>query len=281
MSHAAAEVGRRIRLRREELGLSQGALARRLGKTQTAVSYWEAGKRTPAVEDLLELADTLSTTVAALVPQNPSRKNVGAVLRALADQIDREDLGNALEDFAKAAESSPTLTPSLRVPNAAGPREMAEAIHALLGIRQPPVEVYMVAQALGVKVLEWNFSEAVDGLIVQLADGPAIGLNEDQSLVRKRFTLAHELGHYVLKHHATFHVDYADVGGTAGDSPTYNWRHEREANEFAANLLMPADAVRRRYGSRSTVASLASAFNVSKPAMGFRLTALGLRQRPI
>jgi Zn-dependent peptidase ImmA (M78 family)/transcriptional regulator with XRE-family HTH domain len=280
MSHAAAEVGRRIRLRREELGLSQGALARRLGKTQTAVSYWEAGKRTPAVEDLLDLAETLSTTVAALVPQYPNRRDVAVVLRAFADQIDRQDLGNALEEFANAASASPQLASKLVIPNTVGAREAAEAVLSLAGAIEPPIDVLMLASDLGVRVIEWDFSEAVDGLIIQLPDGPAIGLRYDQFPQRKRFTVAHELGHYVLRHHATFHVDYADVGGTAGDSPTYNWRHEREANDFAANLLMPADAVRRRHNKGSSVSSLSSVFDVSKQAMGFRLAALGLGQRP-
>ena len=98
---------------------------------------------------------------------------------------------------------------------------------------------------------------------------------------RRRFTLAHELGHHLLRHSASFYVDFVDVGGTAGDSPGYNWQHERAANEFAANLLMPADLVRAAFRRDPDGQRLATTFAVSRLAMGFRLAALGLRTGPL
>lgn len=61
---------------------------------------------------------------------------------------------------------------------------------------------------------------------------------------RRRFALAHELGHHLLRHSATFSVDLADAGGTRGGSPTYNWRHERAAERLRSELPMPAALVR-------------------------------------
>lgn len=63
-----------------------------------------------------------------------------------------------------------------------------------------------------------------------------IGLNQKDSLVRQRFTLAHELGHYVL------HMDYGknsyqEIYTRSNESST----QEVEANYFAAELLMPKD----------------------------------------
>jgi hypothetical protein len=82
-------------------------------------------------------------------------------------------------------------------------------------------------------------------------------------------------------HSASFHLDFFDAGGSAGDAPGYNWQHERAANEFAANLLMPADLVRRTADRITDINELAAAFDVSRQAMAFRLAALGLRPGPL
>lgn len=60
-----------------------------------------------------------------------------------------------------------------------------------------------------------------------------------------------------------------------GDPPNYDWRKEREANRFAAELLMPADKVRADVGSYS-LSRLTKRFDVSQPAMAYRLASLKL-----
>jgi Zn-dependent peptidase ImmA (M78 family) len=157
-------------------------------------------------------------------------------------------------------------------------RDAADQLLAAANVTTPPVDVYDLAHRCGVRVLEFDFHDMVDGLVVQLDDGPAIGLDKNRDYEgRRRFTLAHELGHYVLRHAATFLVDFHDAGSSAGQSPNYNWRNERAANAFAANLLMPADLLRADYRTTPDVELLARRYEVSKPAMGFRLTSLGLR----
>jgi len=112
----------------------------------------------------------------------------------------------------------------------------------------------------------------VDGLVAQLPDGPAIGLDTGQpNEQRRRFTLAPELGHCLLHHSASFHLDFFDAGGSADDAPDYNRQHERAADEFAANLLMPADAVRRAADRVHDINEVVVAFDVSRQAMAFRL----------
>ena len=85
-----------------------------------------------------------------------------------------------------------------------------------------------------------------------------------------------KLGHHLLRHADGFHLD---LGGdlapnVTGGHPGYDWRSERAANEFAANLLMPASMVKKAVASTTNVATLASRFGVSPAAMGFRLKAL-------
>lgn len=282
MNDPAQQIGHRLKAARQRAHVSQAELAARLQVTQTAVSYWEAGRRLPGVDDLMKIAEFLDAPLTDLLPGDSERRPLGAVLRAAADQVQDEALGRALERFAEQAARilAPHADLSVR---AAGARDAAEQLLAAARLTgAPPVDVAELARRCGVRVLGFDFAGMVDGLVAQLPDGPAIGLDTGQpNEQRRRFTLAHELGHHLLRHSASFHLDFFDAGGSAGDAPGYNWQHERAANEFAANLLMPADLVRRESDRVSAINQLAVAFDVSRQAMAFRLATLGLRPGPL
>ena len=101
--------------------------------------------------------------------------------------------------------------------------------------------------------------------------GPVIEYNMADSMTRQRFTIAHEIGHYVLQH-GNAPRDSAQNFGSRVNSPI-----ERDANQFAAELLMPEEAVvamiNQGYRSPETLAQL---FMVSPAAMGYRLANLSL-----
>ena len=102
---------------------------------------------------------------------------------------------------------------------------------------------------------------------------PWIIFNVNDSAPRQRFTIAHELGHHVLGH-GTSPRDTSNML----TSSTGNWK-ERAANQFAAEILMPADVIRLALGrGYSTVPQLANLFGVSQAAMGYRMINLGLSQ---
>lgn len=61
-------IGERIRTAREAADLTQALVAERIGVTQTAVSYWEADKRVPSLDDLASIAKATGTTLADLIP---------------------------------------------------------------------------------------------------------------------------------------------------------------------------------------------------------------------
>ena len=94
--------------------------------------------------------------------------------------------------------------------------------------------------------------------------------------MRRRFTVAHEIGHFVLHAPGATGVVFCRVTD-APEAPKQ--LIEREANRFAAELLMPEDLVRSeaaRVGADP--AALAELFQVSGPAMGWRLFNLGLAE---
>lgn len=270
MSESTAQVGRRIRELREARGWTQGELAGLLDRTQTALSYWEAGKRAPGLDDILELARVFDVETSELLPR-PSRP-LRAVLRAVVEDVDAGRLAADLDRFADKAEQLPTFQAKYRIPASGSARDTAEALLAAAGIGKPPVHVETLAEECGVRVLPWKFQN-VDGLVIRLDGGAVIGVNAAHHGNRKRFTIAHELGHHLLGHDDSFHVDFAGELSPAasGEHPGYNWRHERAANDFAANLLMPAALVRQEAARTSDVDKLAQTFLVSAAAMGFRL----------
>ncbi len=282
MSDPARKIGQRLKAARQRAHASQAALAAHLDVTQTAVSYWEAGRRLPGIDDLMKIADFLDTALADLLPDETDRRPIRAVLRAVAVQVDDEKLALALERFAEEAADMPAPREQISI-RAAGARDAAEQLLDAAGVSKAPIDVEDLAGRCGVRVREFHYDNGmVDGLVIQMPDGPVIGLNtNNENLQRRRFTMAHELGHHLLRHSVSFHVDFIDVGGAAGDSPGYNWRHERAANEFASNLLMPADMVRSAASRTRDVERLARVFDVSRQAMAFRLTTLGLRPGPL
>ena len=140
--------------------------------------------------------------------------------------------------------------------------------------KQAPISVVAIADKLGIKVYKTNdFDDQISGLIQKDEhhggkSGYAIYTNGHHPITRRRFTIAHEIGHFVL------HRDL--IGDGITDDGLYRSRlrggFESEANRFAANLLMPKKLVWEFIEQGvDTVEELAEEFNVSKSAMSIRL----------
>lgn len=113
----------------------------------------------------------------------------------------------------------------------------------------------------------------ISGLLIVDKEGKGIAVNKNDSLERRRFTIAHELGHYYL--HNT------EVKNNNGNISFYRQERnpsETEANTFAAELLMPEELVRMQHKKLMVpyLSDLATAFDVSKEAMHIRLKILNL-----
>src|SRR6266704_2196539 len=87
MTEPAREIGRRLKAARQRAHVSQAELAASLDVTQTAISYWEAGRRLPGIDDLIRIASALDTPLTDLLPDESGRRPVGAVLRAAGRQV--------------------------------------------------------------------------------------------------------------------------------------------------------------------------------------------------
>lgn len=133
-----------------------------------------------------------------------------------------------------------------------------------------PVPVGAIARDLNVKVVISDLPLAVSGTLSrnQDDDGWTIRVNRHEHKNRQRFTIAHEIAHYVL------HRDV--IGSELVDDTFYrsglSERREFEANALAADILMPWPLIRRlmNEGVNSST-DLAMALEVSPAAMSIRL----------
>jgi len=155
-----------------------------------------------------------------------------------------------------------------------------------VGVKSAPVPVERIAKAAGVRVQKVPTRDALSGFIYKdLASGTTvIGLNASHAGTRQNFTLAHELGHFFLHNLTDVHVDRSfNVKLRSPASSEGTDVEEKEANLFAAELLMPESLLQADiskypqvdFDSESDIERLAKRYGVSTQAMTFRLSYLG------
>ena len=142
-----------------------------------------------------------------------------------------------------------------------------------------PVNVEAVASDLGIRVWQsWTLPPNISGKIGKGPEpvgrsGYAIVVNANDGNNRQRFTIAHELAHYIY-HHPYVGEGIADNTLYRSGLPT---RLEVEANQLAAEMIMPARSIRYLMASGVRNAEqLAGRMQVSRAAMGVRLRQLNI-----
>lgn len=142
-----------------------------------------------------------------------------------------------------------------------------------VGLDSPFPDLLRSVEKFGIKVFIIRLPDEIEGAHRTKRDVSFVVLNQDKPIQRKRFTLAHELGHCFLGHGNR--VDTAA-------SFTSKEKFERDANAFGAALLMPRIAVvdwLSREGAVSDISRLVGFsldFGVSAEAACFRLSSLNL-----
>lgn len=148
----------------------------------------------------------------------------------------------------------------------------------------PPIDVHRIAKNLGIEVVERpNLvvkGEEASGLLLRTRGRTICVVNADDHPNRRRFTVAHEIGHYLFH---PFRETYIDWNFRNNKSSEGTDRHEIEANAFAAELLMPEVVIRAEvlsplnvFEDDEEIRNLARRFRVSPQAMTLRLTNLEL-----
>lgn len=299
------ELGTRLRRSRERSGYTQEEAGRALGLDDTAVAKMERGRRRVGALELKRLASLYGISTEDLLDDplaegevpltmalRATTEALGPKASALKRRLQRIVADDRWLREGGASEAGAQVFAALGVPedldDLTRGYEGAELFRERYGLGESPIaDVAMLADELGVVVARMPLGgdeRSPEGCsAVDPETGVAyILINSDKPRVRRRFTIAHELGHLALGH---LHGGEVVIDETVrGKSP-----REREANTFAAGLLMPEEGVKgawkrlkqrlgKQPGPIDWIVWLAASFGVSDQAAAYRLVNLRLIQ---
>lgn len=153
-----------------------------------------------------------------------------------------------------------------------------------LNIKDLPIPVNKIAKEYDVVIKPYDLGEDISGVLVINEGKGTIGYNPFHPKVRQRFTIAHELGHYLLHVRKKqdlfvdkgFKVHFRDQISSIGID-----KLEQEANAFAAAILMPENLLSNKImeldldlTDEEAIKKLAKIFDVSPIAMTIRISNL-------
>ena len=165
-------------------------------------------------------------------------------------------------------------------------RSVAERLLADTPAGSAPIPLKEIVKSLGVEIHQEAVEDDLSGFLYRdhKRNLTIIGVNADHPPNRKKFTIAHELGHYLLHDFDDVHVDRQFKVWLRNETSSQGTDdEEKEANLFAAEILMPArfiEADVQQIGNfdllnEKVIEDLAKRYGVSSQAMTFRLAYLG------
>lgn len=274
-------IGRRLKVARASAGLSLRELAARMDGVVTpqAIGKYERNEDMPGSRVLIALAKALRVSETYLLSDEDLaldgvdfRKKTSAKEEATIEALTIQMLERylAIEDLLQLKSvdweqprSAPYPVGDIRDAEAA-----ARSVREEWGLGHDPIpKLAELLEERGVKVLSLDLDD-IDGLAVRVRrDGRdaarVVVVRRSIWAERKRFTLAHELGHMVM-------------------TPAPGVDEEKAAHRFAGAFLMPADVVRAEVGAHRSMISLGELvalkkrFGVSVQAIAFRCRDLGI-----
>lgn len=277
-------IGRRLKLARASTGLSLRELSDRMGGlvTAQAIGKYERDEDMPGSRVLMALSTYLAVSESYLLSDEDLalegvdfRKRTKAREESTVEAQTLQLLERylAIEDLLqlKSVEWDQPRSAPYAVSDLRDAEDAARSVRTEWGLGQDPIpKLAELLEERGIKVLSLEL-EDIDGLAAGVRRqgreaARVIVVKRNAWAERKRFTLAHELGHMVLR-------------------PAAGVDHEKAAHRFAGAFLMPADVVRAEVGVRRTSISLGELialkqrFGVSVQAIAFRCQDLGIIDR--
>jgi Zn-dependent peptidase ImmA (M78 family) len=158
-----------------------------------------------------------------------------------------------------------------------------EKLLAENNVTAPPVPVEEIVRKCGLTIRYERLESDLSGFVAGPGHGAIIGVNTAHPEVRRRFTIAHELGHFRMHRETKLHVDRAFLMKRNELSSRGADDDEIEANLYAAELLMPRGLIKADLDSigeiditdERVIGTLARRYCVSTQALMLRLINLG------
>lgn len=244
-------IGNRIKQARKASGLSLRALAEKANISAMAISKYENDQSIPSSGVLIELSKALGVRgeyfyrSEEIELKNVEYRKHSALPKKVQNQIE----GNVIEQLERYFELEHFL-PSrpiqeFKIPNSIPKKvnsymdieSVAIKLRAAWGLGLNPIaEITDMLEERGIQVYQSKVlhDEKFDGLAVQVDGVPVIVVGEGWKGDRQRFTLAHELGHFILE--KRIDKNKLDI--------------EKAANRFAGAFLVPESEVKKELGEK-------------------------------
>ena len=242
-------IGQRIAQARKSASLSLRALGELVGVSQTTISKYEKGLSTPNSTILMKLAKALGVKSSFFFRTNSYQlENVEYRKRDIPNKALRAinaKILNLVEKRFELEELYPVaISKKFEVPQKLSRtinylyeiEEIANQLRRAWNLGEDPIaDLSDILELQGIKVfmIEENADNGFDGLTAWVNGNPIIVISEIWAGVRQRFTLAHELGHLILKGRLDLNID-----------------EERASNRFAGAFLLPQKALIDRLGNK-------------------------------
>ena len=278
--------GQRLRLARKRAGLSMRSLAEQMSPkvTAQAISKYEAGQMLPSSAVLVALGRALEVSLDFLMSgqvealdglefRKHSKTSARDRAKAEAILIDNLERHLAIEEILDIPASVDCIE-RRRYDSVASEAHIdtkAEELRNAWNLGMDPIpSLCRLLEEKGIKVVEADLPESINGLACHVLKSgkpvaEAVVVSTRINVERKRFTLAHELAHRIIR---------------STGNPTINL--EKAVNRFAGAFLVPSQRLRKEAGTgrhRVTyyeIVHLKHTFGISAAAMLHRLRDAGI-----
>lgn len=259
-------VGKRIAEKRKDKNITQSVLAEAVGVTTAFISQIESGSRKPSFGLLLKLSHQLDVPLEHILSgdtktgDDPSNKLISSAL----SYLDHDKRKKVIEYIFQLSGTKFYSD----FPFFNSPAEYAKYVVELYKISDFPINLYLLAEKLGVEIISADIDD-VEGKLYKSLENPLIVLNNKNGhSERIKFTIAILLGHLVMPWH--FKQEYCrlkDKKSLDHDDPL-----EIEAREFAAELMLPAAIIKKDF--KKIVPSLETLEKLARDKYKCAMTAL-------
>lgn len=280
------EIAERVRGGIARLQMTQQDLARLVGLNPTALSKALNGQRDFKSVEIARIASALELRVGYLLGDEVTDPSANLKVAARLQSGNDVDLSGAMkgiktalavDELLRACDLPATSRPSIEVDKNPLPwlegRDLAVEFRSVIGVTDdfvPPIDftdfALWIEQQTGIDVIFGAVPNGVDGISVSQGAFKLLMVNSETPATRRRWTIAHELGHLVAGDTQDLKVDY----NIYRRSP-----EEQRANSFAANLLLPSPGIRREWDSGNQgdehISRLLDQYGVSLQALAYRL----------
>jgi Zn-dependent peptidase ImmA (M78 family)/DNA-binding XRE family transcriptional regulator len=287
MTRSWEELGERVMSARKQMGLTQLELAEALQVDRTVISKIEGGLRTVDTLELARLSKVLRRPIGWFVREPPPsvisrRAHRENMVRS--EDVQLEEIAQDLEQLIELGVLSPPTSKPVLIESLEATEQAALDARRAAGltVEEPAWDLVRIVERVGLYVFVLRFDERqgspADGSYIALARGGAALISGATSSGRRRFTIAHELGHHVL-------ADQYAPEWVVGNGAT---EREQVINAFAVHFLLPRPAIRRWWGDlaggsdpRGAAIHIAAEFGTSWSATCAQLHRLGCITAPI